>query len=191
MTKCRHVKKILIFQDFWHACFLLFWQSAFVHNTQFAVNATPVSEGRSPFFRCFKGSQIQSLHQSRWAGKYASLRVQAAVGTVQTFDGIGRINNFSDISRRLENRADSIPVGSPTFHSLKKSALPPVTNGIFYISFPIYTNLKLSQTECIYRHKPAPFQKANEMIDRYIHFYNHERIQLRTGVVPFTIHHST
>ena len=33
------------------------------------------------------------------------------------------------------------------------------------------------KTECIYRHKPATFSEANEMIDRYIHFYNHERIQ--------------
>ena len=37
------------------------------------------------------------------------------------------------------------------------------------------------KTECIYRHKPATFSEAIEMIDRYIHFYNHERIQLKTG----------
>ena len=40
------------------------------------------------------------------------------------------------------------------------------------------------KTECIYRHKPATFSEANEMIDRYIHFYNHERIQLKTGETP-------
>ena len=34
------------------------------------------------------------------------------------------------------------------------------------------------------RHKPAAFSEANEMIGRYIHFYNHERIQLTTGEVP-------
>ena len=32
--------------------------------------------------------------------------------------------------------------------------------------------------------KPATFSEANEMIDRYIHFYNHERIQLKTGEAP-------
>ena len=32
------------------------------------------------------------------------------------------------------------------------------------------------KTECIYRHKPATFSEANEMIDRYIHFYNHDVI---------------
>ena len=42
------------------------------------------------------------------------------------------------------------------------------------------------KTECIYRHKPATFSEANEMIDRYIHFYNYERIQLKTGEAPLT-----
>ena len=47
------------------------------------------------------------------------------------------------------------------------------------------------KTECIYRHKPATFAQANEMIDRYIHFYNHERIQYKTGVAPLTLRHSS
>ena len=40
------------------------------------------------------------------------------------------------------------------------------------------------QAKCIYRHKPASFSEANEMIARYIHFYNHKRIQLKTGEAP-------
>ena len=40
------------------------------------------------------------------------------------------------------------------------------------------------KTECIYRYKPATFSDANEMVDRYIQFYNHERIQLKTGEAP-------
>ena len=40
------------------------------------------------------------------------------------------------------------------------------------------------KTECIYRLKPENFSEANEMINRYIHFYNHERIQLKTGEAP-------
>ena len=46
------------------------------------------------------------------------------------------------------------------------------------------------KTESIYRHKPATFSEANEMIDRYIHFYNYERIQSKTGVAPLTLRHS-
>ena len=42
------------------------------------------------------------------------------------------------------------------------------------------------KTECIYWYKPAAFSAANEMIARYIHFYNHERIQLKTGEAPLT-----
>ena len=40
------------------------------------------------------------------------------------------------------------------------------------------------KVECIYRHKPSSFAEANDMIDRFIHFYNHERIQLKTGEAP-------
>ena len=46
------------------------------------------------------------------------------------------------------------------------------------------------KTECIYRHKPKTFREANDLIDRYIHFYNHERIQNKTGVAPLTLRHS-
>lgn len=46
------------------------------------------------------------------------------------------------------------------------------------------------KTECIYRHKPATISEANDMIDRYIHFYNHERIQTKTGAAPLTLRHS-
>lgn len=46
------------------------------------------------------------------------------------------------------------------------------------------------KTECIYRHKPTTFSEAKAMIDRYIHFYNHERIQTKTGVAPLALRHS-
>ena len=44
--------------------------------------------------------------------------------------------------------------------------------------------------EMIYRHKPNAFSEANRMIDDYICFYNHERIQTKTGVAPLTLRHS-
>ena len=46
------------------------------------------------------------------------------------------------------------------------------------------------KTECIYRHKPRTLREASNLIDRYIYFYNHERIQNRTGVAPLTLRHS-
>ena len=36
------------------------------------------------------------------------------------------------------------------------------------------------KTECIYRHRLDTFAQANVMIDQYIYFYNHERIQVMT-----------
>ena len=46
------------------------------------------------------------------------------------------------------------------------------------------------KTECLYRQKTATFQQARELIDEFICFYNHERIQLKTGVAPLTLRHS-
>ena len=46
------------------------------------------------------------------------------------------------------------------------------------------------KTECIYRHKLKTFDEAKELVDRYILFYNHQRIQLKTGVAPLTLRHS-
>lgn len=46
------------------------------------------------------------------------------------------------------------------------------------------------KTECIYRQKITTFQQARELIDEFIYFYNHERIQLKTGVAPLTLRHS-
>ena len=47
------------------------------------------------------------------------------------------------------------------------------------------------KTECIYRHNPKSIQDANDLIDKYIHFYNYERIQLKNGVAPFFLRYST
>ncbi len=46
------------------------------------------------------------------------------------------------------------------------------------------------KTECIYRQKIATFEEANDRINRFIHFYNHERIQIKTGVAPLTLRHA-
>ena len=46
------------------------------------------------------------------------------------------------------------------------------------------------KTECIYRHKPRTLSEAQRMIDDYIYFYNHERIQTKTGVAPLMLRHS-
>jgi len=41
------------------------------------------------------------------------------------------------------------------------------------------------KSECIYRVRPKTFNEARKLIDEYIYFYNHERIQLKTKLTPF------
>ena len=46
------------------------------------------------------------------------------------------------------------------------------------------------KTECIYRLNPKTMVEAKKAIDCYIQIYNHERIQLKTGVAPLSLRHS-
>ncbi len=40
------------------------------------------------------------------------------------------------------------------------------------------------KTECIYRVKLQTYEEARLLIGQYIHFYNHQRIQLKTKLTP-------
>jgi transposase InsO family protein len=41
------------------------------------------------------------------------------------------------------------------------------------------------KSECIHRSKPRSFEEARQLIDDYIYFYNHERIQINTKLTPY------
>jgi Transposase and inactivated derivatives len=41
------------------------------------------------------------------------------------------------------------------------------------------------KAECIYRQKLDTYDQARLLIDQYIHFYNYERVQLKTRLTPF------
>lgn len=43
------------------------------------------------------------------------------------------------------------------------------------------------KTECIYRVKLRTFSEARELIDDYIYFYNHQRIQSKTKLTPLEL----
>ena len=43
------------------------------------------------------------------------------------------------------------------------------------------------KTECIYRTKIRSFAEARQLIDDYIYFYNHQRIQLKTKLTPLEL----
>ena len=43
------------------------------------------------------------------------------------------------------------------------------------------------KTECIYRTKLNSFSEARHLIDDYIYFYNHQRIQLKTKPTPLEL----
>jgi putative transposase len=57
--------------------------------------------------------------------------------------------------------------------------------GNCYDNAPAENFFSILKTECIRRHKPKTPEHARQLIENYIYFYNHERIQLKTKLTPF------
>ena len=47
------------------------------------------------------------------------------------------------------------------------------------------------KTECIYRARPRTYEEARLLIGDYIHFYNYQRIQLKTKLTPMEYRHQS
>ena len=47
------------------------------------------------------------------------------------------------------------------------------------------------KTECIYRAKPRTYEEDRLLIGDYIHFYNYQRIQLKTKLTPMEFRHQS
>ena len=99
-----HVKSRRKFPPVWLEIYGLFWQPSLVHDTQFPINLTPVTDRHRPLFRGLKGGQIQGFEQRSIAWKYASLSVQLPASGIQTLNGIGGINDLAYLSGKLEDR---------------------------------------------------------------------------------------
>ena len=53
-----------------------------------------------------------------------------------------------------------------------------------YDNAPAENFFGILKAECINRQRISTFDQARMLIDNYIHFYNHERIQLKTKLTP-------
>ena len=100
-----------------------FGKPVFVHDRQLTVNLPPVPDCHAPFFRSFKGGQIQGLQKSLGTGENASLTIQLVVCGVQTLDRVRRVDDGSHICGKLEDRSDDIPV-SPSAQIITISLTP-------------------------------------------------------------------
>ena len=72
------------------------------------------------------------------------------------------------------------------FHLTQEYGIVPSMSrkGHCYDNAPAENFFSILKTECIYQKKPKTFAEARRMIREYIWFYNHERIQLKTGLTP-------
>lgn len=79
---------------------------------------------------------------------------------------------------------------SPAYYNLTKSynITPSMSRrGNPYDNALAENFFSILKTECIYRSKITSFEEARRMIDDYIYFYNHQRIQLKTKLTPLEL----
>ena len=79
-------------------CFwLLTRQSVRIHDLQFSVDFSPVSDRDGPLFGDLERGQIQSLHESLRTREYAPLAVEPSEGRIQAFDCIRCVESLPDV----------------------------------------------------------------------------------------------
>ena len=79
---------------------------------------------------------------------------------------------------------------SPAYYNLTKSynITPSMSRrGNPYDNALAENFFSILKTACIYRAKIKTFAEANQLIDDYIYFYNHQRIQLKTKLTPLEL----
>ena len=79
---------------------------------------------------------------------------------------------------------------SPAYYNLTKSynITPSMSRrGNPYDNALAENFFSILKTECVYRMKITTFEEARRMIDDYIYFYNHQRIQLKTKLTPLEL----
>ena len=79
---------------------------------------------------------------------------------------------------------------SPAYYNLTKSynITPSMSRrGNPYDNALAESFFSILKTECIYRTKIKTFAEARQLIDDYIYFYNHQRIQSKTKLTPLEL----
>ena len=79
---------------------------------------------------------------------------------------------------------------SPAYYNLTKSynITPSMSRrGNPYDNALAENFFSILKTECIHRTKIKTFTEARQLIDDYIYFYNHQRIQLKTKLTPLEL----
>lgn len=94
-------------------------QPILVHDRRLAIDLTPVPDRHAPFLHGLKCGQIQGFQQRLSTWENAPLPVQPAVGSIETLNCIGRIDDRPDVGRKLKDWCDDVPVQFPAFHGVR------------------------------------------------------------------------
>lgn len=134
------------------------------------------------------------LYLSMIRDLYDNSIVAYKTGTQQTnrlvLDTIHLAMKKEKVARELQLHSDQgFQYTSQAYYNLTKAygITPSMSRrGNCYDNAMAENFFSILKTECIYRQKIQTLKQARQLIHDYIWFYNHERIQLKTGEAPLT-----
>ena len=138
-----------------------------------------------------QGILYLSVIQDLFDRSIVSYRLSATPNTELVLETLKEAYQIEKVADGLILHSDQgAPYTSHAYLSLTQSygiVLSMSRRGNCYDNSVIENFFGTLKTESIYRAKPRSFEDAERMIAQYIHFYNQDRLQLKSGQTPLEV----
>lgn len=129
-------------------------------------------------------SVIKDLYDKSIVGyRYATqMKAKLVLDTIR--DAVGKASYYGNLILHSDNGYQYSSI--PYYNITKAYGITPSMSAIGcpYDNACVESFFSLLKNECIYRERPQTIQTAAQLVEEYIHFYNYERIQLKTKMTP-------
>jgi putative transposase len=141
----------------------------YIHTRQGVLYLSAIKDLYDGFIVSYKTASAQTIH-------LVTETIRNGLNKEKIADGLAL---HSDQGFQYTSRA--------YYHLTKDYGMTPSMSrrGNCYDNASMENFFGILKTECIHRSKIDSFKEANQLIARYVNFYNYERIQLKTKLTPF------
>lgn len=129
-------------------------------------------------------SVIKDLYDNSIVGYRYATQMPAKLVLDTIRDAVGKTSRCDNLILHSDNGFQYASI--PYYNITKAYGITPSMSAIGcpYDNACAESFFSLLKNECIYRERPKTIQMAAQLVDEYIHFYNFERIQLKTKMTP-------
>ena len=129
-------------------------------------------------------SVIKDLYDKSIVGYRYAAQMPAKIVLDTIRDAVSKTSRYGNLILHSDNGFQYASI--PYYNITKEYGITPSMSAIGcpYDNACAESFFSLLKNECIYRERPKTIQAAAQLVDEYIHFYNFERIQLKTKMTP-------